>query len=254
MAWDPQTYELFQAARLRPGHDLIAALPTLHPDRIVDLGCGTGRLTRMLADRWPAAQVVGLDSSAPMLAEAARTTSRVAWELGDVGRWSPARPVDLLFSNAALHWLPDHERLFPRLTEAVARGGALAVQMPRNFDAPSHALLRETVADGPWTAKLAGALVHEHVRTPDEYWRLLSPLCTSVEVWETRYLHVLDGPDPVLKWVGGTALLPITSVLDGTEKQDFLDAYAARLRAAYPAEPDGRTLFPFRRLFIVARL
>lgn len=253
MAWDPQSYELFQAARLRPGHDLIAALPTMHPDRIVDLGCGTGRLTRMLADRYPAARVVGIDSSQSMLAEAARSQSRVAWELADIGQWKPTQPADLIFSNAALHWLPDHSRLFPRLLCALKAGGVLAVQMPRNFDAPSHALMRDVAAQGPWAEKLAGKLVHEHVQPPRQYWRWLSPVCSSIELWETEYLHELDGTDPVLTWVRATGLLPVLETLKGAELEDFLATYRDRLRQAYPPEKNGNTLFPFRRLFLIAR-
>lgn len=253
MAWDPHVYELFQAARARPGHDLIAALPTIHPDRIADLGCGTGRLTRMLADRWPAAQVVGIDSSTTMLAQAANQPSRVAWELGDIGRWTARPPVDLLFSNAALHWLPDHGPLFARLLDQVAPGGVLAVQMPRNFAAPSHALMREVAGSGPWAAKLAGRLAAEPVAEPAQYWRWLRPACTHVEVWETEYLHELDGEDPVLTWVRATALLPVLEVLDGAERDGFIAAYRDRLRQAYPAEATGNTLFPFRRLFVLAR-
>lgn len=257
MAWDPQTYELFQAARLRPGHDLIAALPTLHPERIVDLGCGTGRLTRMLADRYPAAQVVGLDNSRPMLAEATRVPSRVAWELGDIAQWSQGgkqgQPVDLIFSNAALHWVPDHARLFPSLLCRLAPGGVLAVQMPRNFDAPSHALMREVAGEGPWAPKLAGRLTRDAVQVPDQYWRWLSPVCSSVELWETEYLHELDGPDPVLTWVKATGLLPVLETLQGQELTDFLGVYGEKLRRAYPPERNGHTLFPFRRLFLIAR-
>lgn len=253
MAWDPGQYELFQAARLRPGHDLIAALPPIRPDLIVDLGCGTGGLTRTLSDRWPAAAVIGVDNSPSMLAKAAQTASRVRWEPGDIASWAPPGRADLIFSNAALHWLSDHDRLFPALMDMLRPGGALAVQMPRNFGAPSHRILAEVAASGPWADVLAGVLRSDPVRDPAWYWRTLSPVATHVEVWETEYTHVLDGNDPVLEWTKGTALLPVLEALDTEAHPDFIAEYASRLRRAYPAEPDGRTLFPFRRLFLVAR-
>ncbi|QJE73800.1 methyltransferase domain-containing protein [Aerophototrophica crusticola] len=254
MAWDPEQYDLFQGARERPGQDLIAALPPLEPARIVDLGCGTGHLARRLADKWPDARVVGLDSSSAMLAKAVGQSSRVAWELGDIAHWHPPEPVDLAFSNAALHWLPDHQTLFPRLLLALAPGGVLACQMPRNFASPSHALMREVAATGPWAAKLDGALAEEPVHPPAFYWRLLRPICRSVQVWETEYLHELDGPDPVLEWVRSTALLPVLERLEGAERDAFIAAYRDRLREAYPPETGGHTLFPFRRLFLMARV
>jgi len=253
MAWNPRQYERFQAARLRPGLDLMAALPSLQPERVVDLGCGTGVLTRRLADLHPMAQVIGLDSSTAMLARAAREPSRVTWEAGDIARWHPPGPVDLIFSNAALHWLPGHDGLFARLIGALTPGGVLAVQMPRNFASPSHRLLRETAAEGVWAARLNGIFREEPVHPPEWYWRCLAPLCGHVEIWETDYLHALDGPDPVLEWVKGTALLPVMEALRGAELDGFLAAYAARLRDAYPPEPSGITLFPFRRLFVIAQ-
>jgi len=252
MAWDPDQYERFQAARRRPGQDLLAALPPMQPARIVDLGCGAGGLARALAARWPQARVTGLDSSPAMLARAAEVPSPVVWQVADIADWRPDQPVDLLFSNAALHWLPDHDRLFPRLLGDLAPGGVLAVQMPRNHAAPSHALMRQVAADGPWAARLAGALEEEPVADPATYWRLLSPLAYRVEVWETTYLHALAGADPVLEWVKGTGLLPVLERLEGALRDGFLSAYREALRHAYPVEADGITLFPFRRLFIVA--
>ncbi len=254
MAWDPQQYELFQAARMRPGHDLIAALPTLHPDTIADLGCGTGRLTRMLADRWPSATVIGLDNSEPMLAKAAQEQTRVAWELGDIATWTPPRPLDLVFSNAALQWLPGHEELFPRLVGMLKPGGVLAVQMPRNYGAPSHRIMGEMAINGQWAGKLAGVLRSDPVHPPQWYWRTLAPLASNVEVWETEYMHALQGENPVLEWIKGTGLLPVLEALTEGERAGFLAEYGALLKRAYPAESNGRTLFPFRRLFMVVRV
>lgn len=253
MAWDPRQYDLFQAARTRPGHDLMAALPPLRPARIVDLGCGSGRLTVELAERHPGALVVGLDSAPGMLAQAAHADGRISWQLGDIGGWNPSDPVDLIFSNAALHWLDDHATLFPRLVARLAPGGVLAVQMPvADREAPFRALLHRLAAEGPWAPRLAGRLRPEAVHPPVAYQRWLAPLAARVDIWTTEYLHVLDGPDPVLEWTRATALLPVLDALDGAEREAFLAAYAEGLRALYPPEADGRTLFPFRRLFIVA--
>lgn len=253
MAWNPTQYELFRVARERPGQDLLAAIPPLAPNQIVDLGCGTGYLTRLLGQNYPHARVTGVDNDRAMLAKAAADPSGVIWELGDAAQWRSVRPVDLIFSNAALHWLPDHHALFPELAGALANDGVLAVQMPRNFTAPSHRLLLELAKQGPWAEALKGALDHETVLSPDAYYRLLRPHCRQIDIWETEYLHILSGPDPVLEWVKGTALLPVMARLDEDLAATFRDLYAERLRAAYPPERDGHTLFPFRRLFIVAR-
>jgi trans-aconitate 2-methyltransferase len=252
MAWDPAQYGLFEAARARPGHDLIAALPPSKPATVVDLGCGAGKLTMALANRWSAAEVAGIDSSSSMLGRAALLDARVAWELGDIRHWTPKAPVDLLFSNAALQWVEGHEALFPRLLRGVAPGGVMAVQMPRNFASPSHTLLRQVADDGPWAAALAGKLREAPVHDPAQYYDWLAPAAGHVDVWETEYLHVLDGPDPVLEWTKATAMLPVLETLQGAELADFMERYRAALASAYPRRADGRTLFPFRRLFIVA--
>ncbi|MBP2315155.1 methyltransferase domain-containing protein [Azospirillum soli] len=254
MPWDPEQYELFDVWRRRPAHDLAAALPSLDPKTVVDLGCGGGHLARLLAERWPNADVLGVDNSPAMLKWAEGTASRVRWQRADLRTWRPHWPVDLLISNAALHWLDDHERLFPELLETLAPGGVLAVQMPRNFDAPSHTLLYETAAEGPWAAKLDKALRHKPVHAPQDYYDWLSPLAKRVDIWETEYLQVLNGDVPVLQWTRGTTLVPVLETLAGEELDAFLAAYRGKLEAAYPQHPDGNTLFPFKRLFIVARV
>lgn len=251
VAWDPAQYEAFRGPRTRPALDLIAALPPLDPRIIVDLGTGTGHIAQMLAARYPDAEVTGVDSSPTMLARAAAQKFRVQWQLGDLASWSPPQPVGLLFSNAALHWLGDHARLFRHLMGCLVAGGALAVQMPRNFAQPSHALMREVAAEGPWAAKLAdafSAFAHE----PSFYYDVLAGTAARLDIWETDYLQVLDGPNPVLEWTKGTALLPVLERLSESEGQAFLARYGERLRAAYPQRPDGKTLFPFRRIFILA--
>lgn len=254
MPWDPEHYALFDSWRRRPAHDLVAALPSLTPRTVMDLGCGAGHLARLLADRWPDADVLGVDGSPAMLERARATPSRVRWRQADLRVWRPDRPVDLLISNAALHWLDGHERLFPELLGCLAPGGVLAVQMPRNFEAPSHRLLYETAADGPWADRLAPVLRTAPVHAPDIYYGWLAPLARRLDIWETEYLQVLDGDDPVLQWTRGTTLLPVLDTLAGAELDAFLAAYRTRLNAAYPRRPDGGTLFPFRRVFLVARV
>lgn len=249
--WDPSQYLKFADHRLRPALDLIARIPLGEARSIWDLGCGPGTVTLLLKERWPHASICGLDSSSAML-DKARAIAGIAWAEGDIARWTPDAPADLVFSNAALHWVQDHARLFPHLVRQVRRGGVLAVQMPRNFTAPSHQLLYRTAREGPWAARLATLLHDAPVRQPEHYYDLLAPLATHIDIWEVEYLHVLQGENAVLEWTKGTAVRPLLDALPQTMHADFLSAYAARLAAAYPRRLDGMTLFPFRRLFIVA--
>jgi trans-aconitate 2-methyltransferase len=252
MTWNPDQYLKFAQPRLRPAIDLLARVALDAPRAIFDLGCGTGNVTRMLAQRWPDAAVTGVDGSAPMLEQAMKGAEPIAWRLQDLARWTPDRPADLICSNAALHWLPDHATLFPRLVRALAPGGVLAVQMPRNFDAPSHTLIADAVRSGPWRATLEPLLRPTPVEEPGFYYRVLKPLASDVDIWECEYLQVLQGNDPVKEWVKGTWLRPLLDALAPADRAAFEDDYARRLRVAYPAEADGTTLFPFRRLFLVA--
>lgn len=254
LAWDPTLYERYRALRERPGRDLLAAIPEIVPGSVIDLGCGTGYLTRQLAQRYPAAAVTGLDNDQAMLTKAAETASRVIWRRDDIGQWrADGQKPGLIFSNAALHWLPDHAALFPRLLNDLAPGGVLAVQMPDNFAAPSHRLLMQLAERGPWRDVLAGALDHGRVLDPADYWRILNGAGRRIDIWHTDYLQVLEGDDPVLEWVSATALLPVTTRLPDDQAAAFRDAYGAALRQAYPKEGDGSTLFPFRRIFIVVQ-
>ena len=257
MAWDPAQYDLYRRQRRRPAEDLLAAAvswaATARPGRIADLGCGGGDLANRLAGRWPEAEVTGIDGSAAMLEQARQTATRVIWQQADLAQWQPARPFGLIVSNAALHWLGDHRSLFRRLLAALVPGGVLAVQMPRNFAAPSHTLLAETIVDGPWAARLADRLGPAPVHAPECYFDWLAPLAADLDIWETEYLHRLSGEDAVMNWTRGSTLVPVLERLDGEEQAAFLAAYGARLRAAYPVRTDGTTLFPFRRLFLLAR-
>lgn len=254
-AWNPDQYLRFAEPRLRPAIDLLSRLrfDAPAPRTIVDLGCGTGSVTALLMARWPGATVTGIDSSAEMLAKAATDVPDGRWVEARVDLWTaPSGGTDLVFSNAALHWLPAHGTLFPRLARQVAPGGLLAVQMPRNFSAPSHTGIAETARTGPWRTRLEPLVRETPVLAPADYYALLQPF-GDVDIWETEYLQVLRGSDPVKEWTKGTWLRPFLAALDGEQRDAFEAAYAAAMRAAYPPRADGTTLFPFRRLFIVLR-
>jgi trans-aconitate 2-methyltransferase len=252
VSWNPDQYLMFAAPRLRPAVDLLAAVPAAEPRIVYDLGCGAGNVTRLLAQRWPQAELTGVDDSAAMLAKAAEVLPGARWLQQGLAGWQAPAPADVIYSNAALHWLDDHARLFPRLLGQLAPGGVLAVQMPRNFGAPSHTLIADTVRAGPWHAHLEPLLAPSPVADPAFYYDLLSPRVARLDIWETEYLQVLDGPDPVKEWTKGTWLKQFLDALDEPQRAAFEADYARRLREPYPMRADGKTLFPFRRLFIVA--
>jgi trans-aconitate 2-methyltransferase len=253
MSWDPAQYLKFAGERMRPAVDLLARVAAPAPQTVVDLGCGAGTLTSLFEARWPQARLIGVDSSPEMLARARAEHARAEFAQADIGAWRPPEPVDVLYSNAALHWLDGHERLFPALLDAVKPGGWLAVQMPRNFGAPSHTAIADTVEQGPWRARLEPFLRREPVAAPGAYWRLLSVRCAQLDIWETEYLQVLSGENPVAEFTKGTWLKQFLDCLQGAERAAFEAEYRKRVLAWYPPQPGGRTLFPFRRLFLVAR-
>lgn len=280
--WDPAQYLRFADHRLRPALELAARVPLEEADLVYDLGCGTGEVTRRLAARWPRARVIGVDHSAEMIDAAraaavahpadptANPTGNVAqgsgdfggrspeWQLASVETWKPEAAPDLIYSNATLHWVDDHASLFPRLLGELRAGGCLAVQMPMSWELPSHRLMRDTLQNGGpagralGSAELRAAVGRRWVHDPADYHRMLATCTATLDIWETEYLQELDGDDAVLEWVRGTGLRPILHGLDDAERTLFLAAYAARLREAYPKNARGRTLFPFRRLFLVA--
>ena len=251
--WDPGQYLKYGDERLRPGFDLLARVGELPPGDLWDLGCGTGAHLRAIAARWPGRRAVGYDSSPEMLTKAAAAEGGLEWRQGRAEAWRPETPPALVFSNAMLHWVDDHAEVFPSLFGALAPGGVLAVQMPRSYEQPSHVLMRETAASGPWAARLAPLLRPEPARPPAFYYDLLTPHAKTLDIWETEYQHVLQGEAPVLEWVRGTALRPLLEALSPEERRAFEAEYQAHLARAYPRRPDGATLFPFRRIFIVAR-
>lgn len=253
ISWDPQQYLSFAEPRRRAGMDLLRSIELSSPSRIVDLGCGTGDLTARLAERWPAAQITGIDRSAQMLERAKSRFSGIEWELGDLRSWQPDEPVDLIYTNATLHWVQGHELLLPKLVDELAPGGALAAQVPNNFESPSHRLLRELALSPPWAARLGGQIRPWPVLSPEQYLELLSPKLRSLDVWSTTYLHLLTGTNPVLEWMYGAAIRPLLAVLSSdAERVRFKTEYGALLEEAYPPRPDGSTLFPFERIFLIA--
>jgi len=263
VSWDPGQYLKFAGERARPAIDLIGRIPLAAPRAIVDLGCGAGNVTRLLAERWPEAEITGVDRSAAMLVAARESTRgdrRFAWIEAELATWQPGRDAarpDVLFSNAALHWLDDHSTLFPRLLAAVAADGVLAVQMPCNFGAPSHVALRAVATGARWRGRLAPLVRPSPVAAAADYFRWLAPYAATLDLWDTEYLHVLvptgDGEHPVVAWTIGTALTPFFSVLDAEAQQAFLTDYRRLVARDYPPEAEGRVLFPFRRRFLIAR-
>lgn len=258
--WDPAQYARFSYERARPFHELLARVPATDPSLVLDLGCGNGPLTLDLARRWPGARVVGVDSSTSMLQAAADQDSdaRVEWVQADLTRWDAGglgRP-DVIVSNATLQWIPRHLELLRSWVDALAPGGWLAIQVPGNFDAPSHRLMREVALTSPRAGELEAALKRAGSAEPSTYLQVLTRGGCTVDVWETTYLHVLDpegaSAHPVLEWVRGTGLRPVLDLLpDPVERAAFERAYAARLDEAYPRTPVGVVL-PFRRIFAVA--
>jgi trans-aconitate 2-methyltransferase len=252
VTWSPSTYLQFADERGRPFVDLLARVGATDPKLVVDLGCGPGQLTATLAQRWPDAQVQGLDSSPEMVERAQEhSEGRLSFAVADLRTWQPTEPVDVLVSNATLQWVPGHRALLPRLVAAVRPGGWLAFQVPGNFGEPSHRLLHELAADPRFAAATQGVLRPASAE-PRDYLADLSGLGCVVDAWETTYLHVLDGPDPVFRWISGTGARPVLQALDPDQRLEFEAEYRARLAAAYPAEAYG-TLLPFRRIFAVAR-
>lgn len=251
-SWDPQTYLAFADERSRPFFDLLARVQATDPAYVVDLGCGPGQLTAALAQRWPQARVDGVDSSEAMIADA-RTHAgpRLRFQVADLRDWHADVPVDVLVSNATLQWVPGHLTLLPVLLGQVRHGGWLAFQVPGNFGAPSHVLLRGLAAD-PRFAELTAAVHWPESHEPGVYLAALQGEGHLVEVWETTYFHVLTGPDPVLRWISSTGARPVLQVLPDSLRERFEQEYAAALRAAYPPTSSG-TVLPFRRIFVVAQ-
>jgi trans-aconitate 2-methyltransferase len=251
--WDVALYLKFEKERVRAATDLLARAPTRTPRRVIDLGCGPGASTHLLSTRFPDAEVIGIDSSERMLASARTRLPTLSFEKRDIDAWTPTEAPDLIFANSSLQWLPDHHELIPRLFSYLAPGATLAVQMPDNRQEPSHALMRMVAADGPWVDRLLPiAKTRAVIGAYSDYYRWLRPLGAKLDIWQTTYVHALNGVGELIDWFRGSGLRPFLNRLDECEREDFIARYMEELAAAYPSEPDGRVLFLYPRLFIVA--
>lgn len=249
--WNPALYLKFEDERTRPPRDLLAQVPLERPRRVIDLGCGPGNSTELLLARWPGAEVIGVDNSPAMIEQARGRVPGARFEPGDLATWQPPEGTDLLFGNAVFQWVPDHLAVLARLLEALPPGGVLAVQMPDNVEEPSHRLMEETAAGGPWAERAAGT-ARDVLPSVGAYYDRLAPLARHVDVWHTLYNHPLEGAPAIAAWFRSTGLRPYLAELDEAERAAFLGDYTARLETAYPARVDGKVLLSFPRLFIVA--
>jgi trans-aconitate 2-methyltransferase len=254
MSWSAKQYVTFEDERTRPVRDLLSALPDIEARSIIDLGCGPGNSTELLAARFPNAAVSGFDSSSDMIAAARRRLPQVRLAIAEIETWNDPGPFDVILANAVLQWVPDHSTLLPALVAKLAARGGLAIQMPDNLDVPAHRLMREIAAAGPWAQALAEASKN---RTPiasaDRYYELLRPLCSRVDVWRTTYYHALaGGAGAIVEWFKGSGLRPYLEPLDMPSRAAYLERYTGAVAGAYPALADGSVLLPFPRLFMVA--
>jgi trans-aconitate 2-methyltransferase len=252
--WDPTVYARYGTERSRPFADLVSRIDADGPRTVVDLGCGSGELTATLADRWPGARITGVDSSPEMIERAAGLSAGIQFRVGDLRDWRPGPDTDVLVTNAALQWVPDHRQLLDRWVRELPAGAVIAMQVPGNFDAPSHRALRETGRHPPYAAALGDELREAPVDDAAGYATRLTALGAAVDAWETTYVHLLPaaGEHPVLRWMEGTALRPVRARLDEAAWAGFRADLGKRLAAAYPVE-NGLVVFPFRRIFVVAR-
>jgi len=253
--WDPALYRRYEDERTRPAQELLARVPLSGAARVVDLGCGPGNSTELLANRFPQAQVVGTDNSEAMLASARERLPQARFELSDIATWAPQDEApDLIYANAALQWVPDHEQLIPRLFAALAPGGVLAIQMPDNREEPTHRLMRAVAAEAPWAEPIGDADRLRTLLLPlGGYYDLLAPVAARVDVWHTIYQHPMADAAAIVEWVRGTGLKPFVDRLPADLQASYLAEYERRVDQAYPARTDGKRLLAFPRMFIVAQ-
>lgn len=253
MSWNPELYLTFAGERTRPSVDLAARVAVADPRTVIDLGCGPGNSTAVVRARWPNAAVTGLDSDPAMIATAEKSDAGVRWVLADAATWEPAERFEVVFSNALLQWLPDHETLLPKLLRAVAPGGALAIQIPAHTFSPLHRHMLDIAGEPGWPEHLRSA---RHALTSSEpafYYDILCDRAAKLDLWVTEYCHILNGPDDILTWIRGTGLRPFLQALpDETERARFEAELLKRVTVSYPRRRDGKVAFPFRRLFLIA--
>lgn len=258
LQWNPHLYRRYEDERTRPAAELLARVPLATATRVIDLGCGPGNSTELLVRRFPGAHVLGIDNSHAMLDSAATRLPQVEFQLADIGTWEPTvaahRAPALIYANAALQWVPDHEQLIPRLFAALAPGGVLAVQMPDNREEPSHRLMRELASEPPWRDSIADAgAARTELLSSAAYYDLLASRAAAVDVWHTIYQHPMASAAAIVEWVRATGLRPFVDPLPAALRHSFLSEYERRVAALYPSRSDGRRLLAFPRLFMVAQ-
>ncbi|SDB39319.1 trans-aconitate 2-methyltransferase [Bauldia litoralis] len=252
MTWSPAQYLKFEDERSRPAAELLARVPLDAPKRIVDVGCGPGNSTALLAARYPDATLVGLDTSPDMLAAARKRLPKAAFIEASVATWVPDASFDLIFGNAVFQWVPDHLGVLARLLESCQPGGVLAIQVPDNLGEPTHRLMADVALAGPWRNRFEAPVAREAIPTADAYYDRLRPLAASIDIWRVTYHHVLDGPEAIVEWLKGTGLLPYLERLEAGEREAYLADYLERIAASHPPLVDGKVLLRFPRLFVVA--
>ncbi|MBH51651.1 MAG: trans-aconitate 2-methyltransferase [Chloroflexi bacterium] len=250
--WNPDQYGLYKNERLRPGIDLFEQITIESPKTIYDLGCGTGTLTNLLHNKWPGASVIGVDSSETMLGKANEAYPDIIWENSQLQNWKPNVNPDIIYTNAALHWIDNHSEIIPGWIKSLNPNGIFAMQVPNNWREPSHSNLAKVVRSGDWNNKLLPKLRELPILSIEEYYDLLNPITSHINIWETTYIQILEGVNPVLEWLKGTLIPPLLDLLDKKEQLLFIDQYAQLVSRDYPIRKDGKTIFPFKRLFIVA--
>ncbi|MCW6508057.1 trans-aconitate 2-methyltransferase [Lichenifustis flavocetrariae] len=251
--WDPHRYRRFETERTQPAVDLLSRVRRKTAKLVVDLGCGPGNSTELLAARFPEAEIIGIDTSPAMIETAQARLPHCRFAVADLAAWRPETPPDVIFANAVLQWLPDHAALLPRLMAHLPAAGTLAIQMPDNLGAPSHSLMRSVASQGPWADRLAPAAADRTILPPlDDYYDLLIRHAETVDVWRTTYHHPLASAAAIVDWVRSTGLRPFLNRLDPAEQEEFLKRYQASLEEAYPARADGLRLLGFERVFMVA--
>jgi trans-aconitate 2-methyltransferase len=254
--WDADQYLRFNDQRTRPCRELVGNIAVKAPCRVIDLGCGLGNSTSVLDERWPNSELTGIDSSEEMIVAARRANSRVTWQIDDIADWANKnhQTYDIVFSNAALQWVGDHATLFPKLLAQVSAGGALAVQMPGNFNAPAHRIMREIAASHARRNHFPANGIREwHVHDLETYYDILAPVAAVTNFWQTEYLHIMEDATAIVEWYKGTGLRPfLDSLANDQQRAAFTEQYLEGIRKSYPLRRDGCVIFPFRRLFLIA--